>query len=114
MKTTQQQIAEALNVTQAFVSMVLSEKKPISWPMADRLSNLFPNKSIKQWKNAHPDDIRRAFATQADECLDDLPALAELHKALMNESPRSEVRELARKLITEIDEDLALYEGRQK
>jgi len=56
----------------------------------------------------HPDKD-----TLADECLDDLPALAELHKALLNDSPRAEVRELARKLINEIDEDLALYEGRQ-
>lgn len=62
MKATQQQIAEALSVSQAFVSMVLSGKKPISWPMADRLNELFPDKSIKQWKQATPDDLRRAFA----------------------------------------------------
>lgn len=59
-------------------------------------------------------DIKPDKDTLADECLDDLPALAELHQALLKDSPRSEVRELARKLINEIDEDLALYEGRQK
>jgi hypothetical protein len=53
-------------------------------------------------------------AALADECLDDLPALAEYHAAMLDKKPISEIRDLCRKAKHEIDEDLALYESQNK
>ncbi|WP_024333094.1 hypothetical protein [Desulfotignum balticum] len=54
----------------------------------------------------HPDK-----ETLADECLDDLPALAEFHTALREGQPLPVVRELCRKAKHDIDESLAIYEA---
>ena len=51
--------------------------------------------------------------TLADECLDDLPALSQLHAAMRDHLPTPVIRDLLRKLKTEIDEDLALYERQE-
>ena len=59
-------------------------------------------------------EIRPDKDTLADECLDDLPALADFHTALREKQPRAVVRELCRKAKQDIDESLALYEGREK
>jgi len=50
----------------------------------------------------------------AEECLDDLPALAKLHTAMHENQPMPIVRELAAKAKHDIDEDLALYESQMK
>jgi len=50
----------------------------------------------------------------AEECLDDLPALAAFHTALRENQPRAVVRELCRKAKQDIDESLALYEDQAK
>jgi hypothetical protein len=44
------------------------------------------------------------------ECLDDLPALAVLHRAMLNKEPIQVVNDLARKAIKDIKEDLVLYQ----
>jgi len=36
--------------------------EPISWPFASSLAIEFPGRTIQQWKNAKPDDLKRAFA----------------------------------------------------
>jgi len=61
MKTTQQKIAETLGVSQPFINQIINDKKAISWPLAEKLADLFPGKTIQQWKSATPDDLRRAF-----------------------------------------------------
>jgi hypothetical protein len=50
----------------------------------------------------------------AEECLDDLPALAAFHTSLRENQPRAVVRELCRKAKQDIDESLALYEDQAK
>jgi plasmid maintenance system antidote protein VapI len=62
MKLKQKNISRILGVSDAFVSMILNGKRDISWPLAARLSEMFPGKTTQQWKEATPDDLRRAFA----------------------------------------------------
>jgi len=61
MKIKQKHISRHLGISQAMVSMVLTGKRPVSWPMAVRLAEMFPGKSLAQWKDAEPDDLRKAF-----------------------------------------------------
>ena len=63
MKTTipQTKMAEILGVSPAFISQVLNGKVAVSWKLAEKLSVLFPGKSIREWKYAEPTDVRRAF-----------------------------------------------------
>ena len=59
---TQTQMANILGITPAYMSEVLSSKYPISRPLAEKLSELFPSKSFREWRNSTPNDVRRAFA----------------------------------------------------
>lgn len=65
-KFTQPQIAQTLGVSQSFVSQLLTEKKKVSWPLAEKLSDLFPGKTIQQWKRATPEDLKQAFEQLKD------------------------------------------------
>jgi len=56
------QIARILGITEAYFSMLLTGKRKVSWPLAERLVELFPARTIHQWKKASSDDIKRAFA----------------------------------------------------
>jgi len=62
MKTTQQKIAQALTVSQPFINRVLRGKSPVSWPLAEKLAELFPGKSMKEWKYSGPEELKRAFS----------------------------------------------------
>lgn len=42
--------------------MLLIGKRPVSWPLAERLAELFQDRTIQQWKNATPEDLKHAFA----------------------------------------------------
>jgi plasmid maintenance system antidote protein VapI len=59
---TQEQISKALGFSQPTINLVLTGKRKVSWPMAVRLAELFPAKTVEQWKNATPDQLRRAFS----------------------------------------------------
>ena len=61
MKITQNKIAKALDVSQPFIHRIITGKDPVTWPLAEKLSDLFPGKSIKEWKRSGPEDIKRAF-----------------------------------------------------
>lgn len=68
MKTmTQTQMANILKITPAYMSEVLSQKYPISRPLAEKLSELFPSKSFREWRNATPDDIKSSFSQLNDD-----------------------------------------------
>jgi len=58
----QKHIAEILRVSQPTINLVLTGKRKVSWPLAQKLSNLFPGKTIAQWKNASPEELRIAFS----------------------------------------------------
>jgi len=66
-KTTQCIIAKTLKVSQPFISQVITGRKNISWPLAEKLSDLFPDKSIRQWKNATPKELKKAFSQLKSE-----------------------------------------------
>lgn len=60
---TQNDIAAVIGaVDKTYVNKLLNGKRSVSWPLAKRLSELFPCRTIHQWKNATPDDIKRVFA----------------------------------------------------
>ena len=59
---TQIKMAETLGVTPAYISQILNDKLPLSWKLADKMAELFPGKTIKEWKNATPTQIRKAFS----------------------------------------------------
>jgi plasmid maintenance system antidote protein VapI len=67
MKLKQKNISRILGASDAFVSMILNGKRAVSWPLAARLSDIFPGKTTQQWKQATPEDLRRAFAQLQNE-----------------------------------------------
>jgi plasmid maintenance system antidote protein VapI len=60
---TQNEIAHLLGVTQPAVNPVLTGKRPLSWKMAERMADLFPGKSLAEWRRATPEQIKKAFAS---------------------------------------------------
>jgi len=48
-------------IDQARVSRMLSGYEPIPWPFANDLSMEFKYRTIQQWKNASPEELKRAF-----------------------------------------------------
>ena len=54
-------ISSTIGITEQYLSMLLIGKRPVSWPLAERLAELFPGRTIHQWKSATPEDIKRAF-----------------------------------------------------
>jgi plasmid maintenance system antidote protein VapI len=64
---TQNDIAAVIGaVDKTYVNKLLNGKRAVSWPLAKRLAELFPGRTIHQWKNAAPDEIKRAFAEYLD------------------------------------------------
>jgi plasmid maintenance system antidote protein VapI len=61
MKIKQKHISKQLGISQTMVSMILAGKRPVTWPLAVKLSELFPGKSLMQWKESGPDDLMKAF-----------------------------------------------------
>jgi len=61
---TQAQISQILGFSQPTINLVLTGKRPVSWPLAEKLANLFPHKTIQDWKAAKPEDIIRAFEVE--------------------------------------------------
>jgi len=55
-------ISNLFGVTEQYLSMLLNNKRSVSWPLAERLSELFPCRTIQQWKKAKPEELKRAFA----------------------------------------------------
>jgi plasmid maintenance system antidote protein VapI len=60
----QTKIAEALGVSPAFISQILNGKVGVSWKMAEKLADMFPGRSIKEWKYAKPIEVKKAFLTK--------------------------------------------------
>jgi len=58
---TQKSIAKEFGVSQPFISQLLVGQKKISWPLAEKLSTLFPRKSISEWKRATSQELKEAF-----------------------------------------------------
>ena len=58
---TQAYIAKKLKVSQPFINYVLNGKRPVSWPLAERLADLYPERDIKAWKNATPEEIKETL-----------------------------------------------------
>ena len=57
----QKNIANILNRYPSEVSRLLSGERKVSWPMAKQLSELLPAKTIEQWKESTPDELKMAF-----------------------------------------------------
>ena len=55
-------IAKTLKVSDTLVSRLLSGERKISWPLAERLSKMFPGRSISEWKRAEPEELKQALS----------------------------------------------------
>jgi len=55
------QISQQLGMTEQYLSMLINGERKISWPLAEKLADLFPGKSIRDWKNSGPEELKRAF-----------------------------------------------------
>jgi plasmid maintenance system antidote protein VapI len=60
--TSRKYIANILGITEQYLSMLLNSKREVSWIVASRLTGLFPGKTIQQWKNASPAELKQAFS----------------------------------------------------
>ncbi len=56
------EISSELGMTEQYLSMLINGERNISWPLAERLSAMFPGKSISEWKRSTPKEFERAFA----------------------------------------------------
>ena len=54
-------ISKRLQITEQYISMLLAGKRQVSWPLAARLAELFPCKTIEKWKKAAPAEIEHVF-----------------------------------------------------
>ncbi len=59
---TQRQIAKILKITPAAVNSILKKARPVSWPIALKMMNLF-GETVEYWKNANPDQFKKPFRT---------------------------------------------------
>lgn len=57
----QKDISKLLKIDESLLSRLLSNKRQVSWPLAERLSNFFPGRSISEWKRATPEELKAAF-----------------------------------------------------
>jgi len=58
----QKHISEVLGIHQSDVSRILSGERKVSWPLAAKLSEILPGKTIQQWKNSTPEELKRSFS----------------------------------------------------
>jgi plasmid maintenance system antidote protein VapI len=56
-KTTQTYKAQYLGIAQSYMNQIFTGKKPVSWKLAHKLSERFPQKNIEWWKMANPSQI---------------------------------------------------------
>ena len=57
-------MAMQIGISPSYLSLVLSGKKEISRPLAEKLSTLFPNKDFFFWRSADPSEIINSFLKQ--------------------------------------------------
>ena len=50
-----------LGYSKSAISLWESGKRPVSSPLAEKLSILFPNKTWNQWKKATPKQLKKVF-----------------------------------------------------
>ena len=59
---TQTQISDLIGMHQSDVSRILNGKKPVSWPLSQKLATIFPGKDVVAWKNATSEELKKAFS----------------------------------------------------
>ena len=60
-KYTQTDFAALLEIDQPRVSRVLAGKRKVPYSLAEKLADLFPGKSLREWKNSGPEELNRLF-----------------------------------------------------
>ena len=53
--------SKILGYHKSTISLFKSGGREPSWNLAEKLCEIFPGKSIKEWKQASPEEITRAF-----------------------------------------------------
>jgi len=57
----QKKISKYLGIDETLLSRLLTGKRQVSWPLAEKFSQIFPGKSISQWKRATPEELKQTF-----------------------------------------------------
>lgn len=61
MKIKQKHTAQIFKVSDSYISRLLSGEREVSWKFAVKLTDMFPGKSLKDWKKSTPEELRKAF-----------------------------------------------------
>jgi plasmid maintenance system antidote protein VapI len=56
------EISNHFGISEQYLSMLFNGERKVSWNMAEKLSDLFPGKSISEWKRSNPEEFRAAFS----------------------------------------------------
>jgi plasmid maintenance system antidote protein VapI len=56
------EISNHFGISEQYLSMLFNGERKVSWNMAEKLSDLFPGKSISEWKRSSPAELKRAFS----------------------------------------------------
>jgi len=57
----QKHISEILGIHQSDISRFINGKKPLSWNLSEKLSKIFPGKTISEWKRSTPTELKEVF-----------------------------------------------------
>jgi len=73
--TSRKYIAFTLNITEQYLSMILTGKRKVSWEVASRLTEIFPGKTIQQWEKLEPEELKRACILLSIDTIKACPSL---------------------------------------
>ena len=62
----QYQKAEILGVDKTTLNKILKGKRPVSWPLAEKLAQVCPDKDVAGWKYASPNELESAVLKMAN------------------------------------------------
>jgi plasmid maintenance system antidote protein VapI len=74
---TQNDFAALLEIDQPGVSRLLNGKDFVSFPLAVKLFQLFPNKDILEWKKTTKEGIQQLYNQQVRQALNQRPSTQE-------------------------------------
>lgn len=73
-KYSQYDFAALLEIDPSRVSRLLNGIDPVSWPVAAKLSQLFPGRDVIGWKNATKEDLNRLYQQLKSEAKEKVSA----------------------------------------
>ena len=66
MKRKQKDIADATGYSPTVISLAFSGKRKMTWPMAEKFSELYPERTIVEWKKAGVEELNELLEAEAN------------------------------------------------